>query len=244
MKDIVLIAEDDPEFMKLLKSVFEQHSPELEVIGVENGEEAINVLKRDAISLLVTDMQMPKVDGLALLSFVNRNYPGLPCIVMTSFAPDKKMFSMYVRSLQSDIKEIITSETFRFFNKPFKVNELVEAVIEILERDAIGGSIKGISVASFIQMIEMEQKTCQLETHSSKRLTGLLIFIDGVLHNAVYGELKGEEAAIAIIATDDQTINIKAIERKQITDREIKSESIGLIMEAMRRKDELKNVDG
>ncbi|MDM8553632.1 response regulator [Desulfococcaceae bacterium HSG7] len=241
MKDIVLIAEDDPEFLTLLESVFEQHAHKLQVVCVENGEEAINVLKRDAVSLLVTDIQMPKIDGLALLSYVNTNYPGLPCIVMTSFTPDKKMFSLYVRALQSDVRKMLTSETFRFFNKPFKMNELVEAVFEILERDDLGGTIKGISVASFIQMIEMEQKTCQLEIHSLKSLTGLLVFKDGILYNAVHGKLKGEEAAIQIIATDNQTIHINEVEAKLIIDREIKSEAIGLIMEAMRRKDESKN---
>jgi len=243
MKDIVLIAEDDPEFLELLKNVFEQYADKLQVIGVENGEEAVNVLKQHTIALLVTDMQMPKMDGLALLSYVNTNYPGLPCIVMTSFAPDKKQFTMYVRAFQSDVNEMLINKTFRFFNKPFKMNELLDAVLEILEHDALGGSIKGISVASFIQMIEMEQKTCQLETRTSDDLRGLLIFKDGILRNAVYGELKGEEAAIAIIGTDGQTININEIDRNKIIGSEIKSGSIGLIMEAMRRKDESKKSD-
>ena len=243
MKDILLIAEDDPQFSSLLNNVFEQHQSTLTVVCASDGEEAISALKQMKISVLVTDLQMPKVDGLGLLAYVNANHPDLPCIVMTSFMQDRKTFKGFVRALEPDIKDFITTDTFHFFHKPFKVNALVNTVFQILEYKTLGGSIHGISIASFIQMIEMDQKTCQVQvnappTPKSGGQRGVLFFDNGILYDAEYGSLKGEEAAIKIIATDNLNINIQNNRIDKLTARIIKTESIGLIMEAMRRKDE------
>jgi CheY-like chemotaxis protein len=242
MKDIILIAEDDPQFSSLLRNVFEQHSSKLTVVCASDGEEAIAALKQMTISILVTDLQMPNVDGLGLLAYVNENHPDLPCIVMTSFMQDHKTFKGFVRALQPDINDLITTDTFHFFNKPFKIDTLVNTVFQILEYKTLGGSIHGISIASFIQMIEMDQKTCQVEVHASPKSKsgsqrGILFFENGILYDAEYGSLKGEEAAIKIIATDNLNINIQKNRDDKVI-RKIKTESIGLIMEAMRRKDE------
>jgi len=246
MKDIILIAEDDPQFSSLLRNVFEQHSSKLTVVCASDGEEAIAALKQMTISILVTDLQMPNVDGLGLLAYVNANHPDLPCIVMTSFMQDRKTFKGFVRALQPDINDLITTDTFHFFNKPFKIDTLVNTVFQILEYKTLGGSIHGISIASFIQMIEMDQKTCQVEVHAPPKSKsgiqrGILFFDNGILYDAEYGSLKGEEAAIKIIATDNLNINIQKNRRNDKVIRKIKTESIGLIMEAMRRKDESEN---
>ena len=156
MKDTILIAEDDSEFSKILEIVFEKHRSKLTVVCANNGEEAIAALKQMTVSVLITDLQMPKVDGLELLAYVNANHPDLPCIVMTAFVRDRDAFKGYVRALQPDIKDLVTTETFHFFTKPFKLDTLVDTVFQILEYRILGGSVHGISVASFIQMIEME----------------------------------------------------------------------------------------
>ncbi len=243
MKDIILIAEDDLEFSDLLSNVFEQHHSKLTVVYASDGEEAIAALKQMTISVLVTDLKMPKVDGLELLAYVNTHYPDLPCVVMTSFMQDRKTFKNVVRSLQPDIKDLITTDTFHFFHKPFKTEALVDTVFQILEHKTLGGSIHGISISSFIQMIELDQKTCQVEVQAPKKSKlsgqrGMLFFNNGILYDAEYGNMKGEEAAIRIIATDNLSININKNYSAKATDRKIKTESIGLIMEAMRRKDE------
>ncbi len=245
MKDIILIAEDDPEFSGLLNNVFEQHRSKLTVVCASDGVEAIAALKQMTISVLVTDLKMPKADGLELLAYVNDNHPDLPCIVMTSYMQDRKAFNGLVRALQPDINDLITTDTFHFFHKPFKTDALVDTVFQILEYITLGGSIHGISVASFIQMIEMEQKTCQVEVQAPKKSKldskrGVLFFKNGTLYNALYDNLEGEEAAIKIIATDNLKISIHNSYSDKMTGRKIKAKAIGLIMEAMRRKDEAK----
>ena len=184
MKDVILIAEDDTEFSSLLRNVFEQYKSKLIVVCANDGEEAIAALKQMTIAVLITDLQMPKVDGLALMAYVNMNHPDLPCIVMTSFVQNSKTFKGFVRALQPDIKDLITTETFHFFHKPFKMDALVKTVFQILEYKTLGGSVHGISVASFIQMIEMDQKTCQVEVYAPDGQQGVIFFDNGILYNA------------------------------------------------------------
>ena len=66
---------------------FEKHKDKFEVIYASDGEEAIDVLKQKYISLVITDILMPKLDGMALLAYINNTYPHIPCIVITAHPP-------------------------------------------------------------------------------------------------------------------------------------------------------------
>lgn len=223
--DKVLIVEDDLKLQKFLQTRLQKHKEEFEIILAYNGEEAIKVLEQKYISLLVTDIQMPKVDGLTLLAYINKKHPHIPCIVMTAYATP-----------ESD-KRLSDDNIFCFLKKPFQFEELMQAIFQALEQDIQDGTIKGIAVSSFLQMIEMEEKTCLLEVHSPGKGKGLFYFQKGILHNALYGDLKEEEAAYELIAIDKAEIRFRNLPKKKFA-RRIKQELMGLIMEATRRKKE------
>ena len=81
---IVLIAEDDRILSARLTTYMGKYDDQLDVIAVDNGKKALEVLKRRQISLLITDIQMPEMDGLELLAYINLHHPVLPCFVMTA----------------------------------------------------------------------------------------------------------------------------------------------------------------
>ena len=81
----ILIAEDDAIFLNLLVSSLKKYNAQFEVLTAENGRQAISILKKTPISLLITDVKMPEIDGLALLAYVNENFPFIPCFVMTAY---------------------------------------------------------------------------------------------------------------------------------------------------------------
>ena len=226
--DKVLIVDDDVTLQKFLCKRLQRHSNKFETIHAYNGEEAIEILKQRYISLLVTDIVMPKVDGLALLTYINNKYPHILCIVMTGHStPDLE------KKLQED-------NIFRFFKKPFHLDALSQAILQALDQDIPGGVLKGISVSSFLQMIEMEEKTCLFEVKSPGKRKGLFYFQEGIPFDAAYGDLKGEEAALKIIAMKNAEISFRSAPMGKLNQRILKPLT-GLIMEAMRRKDE---VDG
>jgi CheY-like chemotaxis protein len=221
----ILIAEDDLKLQKFLQMQLQKYKDRFEIILVSNGEEAIKVLKQRYISLLVTDIQMPKVDGMALLSYINNKHPHIPCIVMTA------------HPLTGLEEKISNDNLFQLFQKPFKFEELTQAILQALEQDIPDGTLKGISVASFLQMIQLEEKTCLFEVQSPGKGKGLFYFKEGIPYDAVYGGLKGEEAAYKIIVMDKAEISFRILPRKKVA-RRIKLELTSMIMEAMRRKDE------
>jgi len=223
--DTILIVEDDVKLQKFLEIRLQKYTNEFEVIFADNGVEGIRILENERISLLVTDINMPKLDGMSLLAYINDTHPHIPCIVMTA------------NPIQELKQKLSDDNIFCFFQKPFQLDEFMQAIHQALEKDIPDGTLKGISVASFLQMIQLEEKTCLFEVNSSGEGNGIFYFKEGVPYDALYGDLKGEEAALKIIAMEKAEIRFKNLPMKKIT-RRIKAELMGLIMEATRLKDE------
>lgn len=235
----ILIVEDDPSSLKLLKCGIENLTDDLKILTSCNGREAIDLLKREDISLLITDLQMPEVDGLELLSYVKNNYRAIPCVVVTAHINDNKEFELYVKALQPDIMELIKNDSIHFFSKPINVKSIFKTINRELEQYGLEGAVSGISVASFMQIIEMEQKTCQLEINSQIEEKGIVHFVEGIPYNASYGFLTGEEAVCEIINIEKPKIHIKYQPSDQMkAERQVNKSLNSLLLEAMRLKDE------
>jgi CheY-like chemotaxis protein len=222
--DTVLIVDDSVMLINYLEDAFIKYEDQFSFITANDGLEAIEIIKNKPISLLVTDLQMPRIDGLGLLAYTNKYYPGIPCIVMSAHGSPK-------------IKETLQPDILQFIEKPFTGDELAKIIIAALKRDLPDGSLTGISIASFLQLVEMEQKTCLCEVESPDNPKGFFYFKGGELHHAVYGSLKGEEAAIKMIHIDNPTINFRKPPDRKIP-RRINKDLTGLILQAMKRKDE------
>ncbi len=223
--DKILIVEDDLKLQKFLQTQLQKQKEEFEIITANNGEEAIKVLEQKYISLLVTGIQMPKVDGLNFLVYITKKYPHIPCIVMSDYVTP-----------ESD-ERLSDDSIFCFLKKPFHFDDLMQAILQALEQDIPDGTIKGIAVSSFLQMIEMEEKTCLFEVHSPGKGKGLFYFQKGIPYNAIYGDLKGEDAAYELIVMDKAEIRFRSLPKKKLS-RRINQELMGLIVEATRRKEE------
>jgi len=224
--DKVLIVDDNQVLIKLITTKLKKYKDRFDVITAGDGEKAINILNNHAISLLVTDLNMPKVDGMQLLIYKNRNFPQIPCIIMTAHSTTK-----IKNRLQHEVVNYIEKKESHY------IDELVQAIFNALDEDVPLGTLRGISIASFLQMIEMEQKTCHFEVYSPQKPKGVFYFEEGVLYDAVYGSYRGVDAAIKMIQLDSLKINFRKHLGKDYK-RRIQVDLIGLIMEAMRLKDE------
>jgi len=76
--DKVLMTVDDLKLQRFLRSCLQKFVNKIEIVLAGNREEAIRVLEQGHISLLVTDIQMPKDDGPALLSYMNDKLLDIP----------------------------------------------------------------------------------------------------------------------------------------------------------------------
>ncbi|EKS41029.1 MAG: CheY-like chemotaxis protein [Afipia broomeae] len=116
----VLIA-DDEESMRLLVAraiAMDGH----EIVTAEDGAEALEILTRDegAFDLLLTDIKMPVMDGIALALAAARDFPRLTILLMTGFADQRERAS----GLEAIVHDVIT--------KPFAVADIRTAVADAL----------------------------------------------------------------------------------------------------------------
>jgi two-component system response regulator FlrC len=80
---LVLVAEDDDGMRGLLTQILEEGG--LRVVAAEDGQRAVTLLRQQAPRAVLTDLKMPRMDGMALLRWIVRERPGLPVVVLTAF---------------------------------------------------------------------------------------------------------------------------------------------------------------
>jgi DNA-binding NtrC family response regulator len=89
----ILVVDDDDQLRDMLLEVL--GSLDYFPIGVHDGEEALNQLRVQDFDLVISDIRMPKMDGLSLLRSIKKTAPGLPVVMITAFSsacpPQKAM---------------------------------------------------------------------------------------------------------------------------------------------------------
>ena len=112
---------------------------------------------------------------------------------------------------------------------------------QVSEKEDSTGYIHGFTVISFVQLIELEQKTCTIRVRS-KDNKGAIYIENGVVLNAETEKLYGEQAACEILAWEDTRIKLENVcKQKQ---KVIRSSLTRLIFEASKRRDELDFAQG
>ena len=114
----ILVVDDDPDSRDILKRFL--IPTEYKVETVKNGKEAVERLKCANFDLVLTDFEMPEMDGLALLSFVKSRYPDIPVILVTGRASGKTK------------KEALEIGAEGVLSKPFTGDQLLAIVSEAL----------------------------------------------------------------------------------------------------------------
>ena len=116
----LLLVDDDPGLLKLLgmRLVSEGYS----VVTAESGPEALRVLGREKVDLVISDLRMDEMDGLQLFSEIQKGHPGMPVIILTAHGsiPDA------VAATQQGV--------FSFLTKPVDKDALYTAIDEALEQ--------------------------------------------------------------------------------------------------------------
>jgi len=116
----VLIADDEASMRALVARAIAMDGHE--TVTAEDGAEALEILTREvgAFDLLLTDIQMPVMDGIALALTAARDFPGLTILLMTGFADQRERAS----NLDAIAHDVIT--------KPFSVADIRTAVADAL----------------------------------------------------------------------------------------------------------------
>jgi two-component system, cell cycle response regulator CpdR len=116
----VLIADDEDSMRTLVARAIAMDGHD--TVTAQDGAEALDILTREdgAFDLLLTDIQMPIMDGIALALSAARDFPGLTILLMTGYAEQRERAS----NLSAIAHDVIT--------KPFSVADIRTAVADAL----------------------------------------------------------------------------------------------------------------
>jgi CheY-like chemotaxis protein len=203
--DIVLVVDNNLDFLKSLKNTFSS----LHQFGMKealNGEEALKILSSERISVFVTDINAEKVDGLELLAYISQNHQGMPCIVMSSYG--RPWF----------YKPLEQKEILYHLKKPVSMVSLVSAILVGLSLKDEEGVSRGMSLKTFLPLLEIERKTCRLEVQSQGK-KGYLYFDEGILIDAHYKQYSSESAASEMMQWENCSIHLGELPRRRYQKR-------------------------
>jgi CheY-like chemotaxis protein len=112
----ILLVEDDVLVRYTAADLLRSHGHE--VVEAAHGEEAKSLLASGlVVDLVLSDVAMPKVDGIRLTELIRKDYPGLPVIlVSSSYSPD------------------IANLHVPFLPKPYSVEQLLDAIRRVVQR--------------------------------------------------------------------------------------------------------------
>jgi DNA-binding response OmpR family regulator len=120
----ILIAEDSEEVREFVARALARDGHL--VTSVEDGVRALEALAEDGFDLLIADIVMPELDGIALALKAAKDFPELPILLMTGYAAERER----AHNLDALIQDVIV--------KPFTLKDICEAARRVLSREPAG----------------------------------------------------------------------------------------------------------
>ena len=115
----ILLAEDDKAVREFVSRALIQDGHD--VTAVSDGQQALNALETRRFDMMLADIVMPQVDGIALALKASKDFPDLPVLLMTGYSAERQR----AHNLDALIHDVIS--------KPFTLKEICETVRRVLE---------------------------------------------------------------------------------------------------------------
>ena len=226
-----LLLDPDPEDTTVLElRMIEQG---FEVLLARSVEQAQKTLEKGEVEIVISEIDLPPGDGFELLAAARQKPWGqkLPWVFVTS------------RSGRADAQKAFELGAADFMTKPIAADVLVAKLRQILEREAsrggpsrgVAGSLLEMGLPDMVQVLWHGRKSGSLKIRSGAN-AGEIHFVDGAIYNALYSNLRGEEAFYAMLALNEGDFvldpNFRAPQQV------VQASPEALLLEGMRRLDE------
>jgi CheY-like chemotaxis protein len=220
----VLIVDDEETLTWSMARSLSRDKDKYEVIIANNGREALNLLKKNKIDLVISDIRMPDINGLDLLVKIKKEYPQTQVIIMTAYG-------------SSDVqKEANRRGSLYYVEKPFEISDIRKIIIDLIGlKKGFRGKVLGLQLTDIIQMNCLGRLTTALIiTRDGEK--GIIYLNEGEIIHAECGEQKGADAFYRILSWQEGEFvsNIGATPPAQT----IYQSWEHLLVEAMRRDDD------
>ncbi len=116
----ILITDDEPDFREALRETFEPRG--FRTLLASDGEEALQIVHREEVHLVLLDMHMPRLTGLETLRLVKQFRAMLPCILLSA------------RLDEMIVEQARMAQAFSVLSKPVTLKQITGVVHQALRR--------------------------------------------------------------------------------------------------------------
>ena len=119
MKSRILVVDDEESIREFLEIMLKKEG--YEITCVEDGQQAVDILKKRSFDMVISDLQMPHLTGMELLKHVKDNYPEIVFMLITAFGTTESAV------------EAMKLGAYDYITKPFKIDEVRINIAHALE---------------------------------------------------------------------------------------------------------------
>jgi response regulator RpfG family c-di-GMP phosphodiesterase len=163
----VLCVDDEPNILSALQRVL--RGPGRTVLVAPGGAEALALMARQPVDLVVSDMRMPGMGGVELLERVRAEWPEAVRILLTGHA-----------DVPSAVAAVNVGGVFRYLQKPWSEEELVGAIVQGLEQQALRREKARLEALTATQNAQLQALNADLEHRVEARTAELKLANDKV----------------------------------------------------------------
>ena len=228
----VLFVDDEVAFLETVRELMSVLSEgRWEILTASSASQAFSLLQAHPVDLAIIDMQMGVMDGIQMLSLLNRGYPNVQKVVLTGFVTEK-----YRAACLSNGAEL-------FLEKPTNPSGwqslygVLNELVKLRSEEGFRGVLRRVGLQDVIQMECLARSSSILEI-SNAGVTGRVFIETGQIIHAEVGAAVGEEAFNQLLALSGGQFALKPFTEPAA--RSVSGQWEFLLMEAARKSDEAK----
>ncbi|MFN8577487.1 MAG: response regulator [Candidatus Sericytochromatia bacterium] len=186
----IMLVDDEPISALLLKKYLVEEG--YDVTYLNSATKGVEAFKNKFYPLVISDVNMPDMGGLAFLRWINENSPLTDVILITGYATP-------------EIKEAGAKRgAVNFFEKPLDFSKFTKFVNSKFKKEHFTANLKDISLTEFIEMILSLNKKRRIIINDQETNKESIIYIhEGSIVEAEFEDLRGEEAFNKIISLNN-----------------------------------------
>lgn len=230
----ILILDDDEVVLDLYRDLLGRLPSKPVVHTASSGARALALLESEPFSVLLTDLNMPGMDGFQVLTIVRRKFPTMRTVVMTAVVDDQYRTRAYAMGVDL------------FMEKPGneqQINLFQDCVESLLGQEEVGG-FRGVQSKTMVDLIQLE---CLSQSSSVLRITngpieGRIWVDNGDVIDAEVQGVSGEEAFKKMVSWKTGSFEILPADASR--ERKIFNSYQGLLLDSAQSLDEAQAGDG
>jgi CheY-like chemotaxis protein len=225
----LLIVDDETALLQAITRSLAAKAGEFTAFTATSAEEALELLQRQPIDVLLTDVRLPGIDGIELVRRVLASHPAMKVVVMTALrSPD-----VQARALKGG--------ALRFIEKPFDFAQMI-ALLRETAGGGWSGSVTGLDIFDLTQLLAMTERSRSVRVSAGAK-TGVLVLEDGQLTHATANGRSGPDAFYEMVGWEGGLFEDIAQADRAAYPRNVDVSTTHLMMEAARVRDEKRRVE-